>query len=48
MNEIFNGFVTQPYFSKNVILKRTKNHNNIFYLYKVYAYDNSRYYNLYE
>ena len=28
--------------------KEQENHNNIYYLYKVYAYDNSRYYNLYE
>ena len=25
--------------------KEQENHNNIYYLYKVYAYDNSRYYN---
>ena len=24
MNEIFNGFVTQPYFSRNIILKRAR------------------------
>ena len=28
--------------------KEQENHNNIYYLYKVYAYDNSRYYNFYE
>ena len=28
--------------------KEQENHNNIYCLYKVYAYDNSRYYNLYE
>ena len=28
--------------------KEQENHNNIYYLYKVYAYDHSRYYNLYE
>ena len=28
--------------------KEQENHNNIYYLYKVYTYDTSRYYNLYE
>ena len=28
--------------------KEQENHNNIYYLYKIYAYDDSRYYNLYE
>ena len=28
--------------------KEEENQNNIYYLYKVYAYDNSRYYNLHE
>ena len=49
INEIFNGFVTQPYFSKKISFwKEQENHNNICYLYKVYADNNSRYYNLYE
>ena len=28
--------------------KEQENHNNIYHLYQVYAYDNSRYYNFYE
>ena len=39
---------TTLYLVKISLWKEQENHNNIDYLYKVYAYDNSRYYNLHE
>ena len=35
MNEIFNGFVTQPYFSKYIILKRARKSQQHLYLYRI-------------
>ena len=35
MNEIFDGFVTQPYFSKYIILKRARKSQQYLYLYRI-------------